>query len=78
MPQVLNTPAFPVHAGTVQGIMASQSMADLPYDLLHANELGTVTVVFEGGTVVVDLGAGEDINIAGALTVSTTMVVKIS
>ena len=75
----LNTPAFPVHKHTFQGTAVTETMADKPYKLLHANDAGDVTLTFEDATTkVVSLGIGEDINIPSAVSVSSTMLVKVS
>ena len=74
----LNIPAFPVHANTFQGTASALSLDDKPYKLVHADGEGTVTITFENGVVPVTLYAGEDINIAGAISVTSTASIKVS
>ena len=76
--KVLNNPIFPAHVNTYQGIASDEVMTDKPYQVVHADAGGTITVEFESGTLILTLGTGEDVSVAGAITVSSTVSVKIS
>ena len=76
----LETQAFPVHAGTIQGTLTDQNVEDLPYRIVHANEACDLTITYEGGsTNTVSLAAGEDVVLVGdVVSITTTGDVKAS
>ncbi len=74
----LTNPAFPITPTTFEGTAAAETLSNKPYALVHANEAGTVTVTFANGDVVVNVGVGEDINVSGATSITSSATVKIS
>ena len=79
MSQVLNNPVFPCHKHTFQGTAAAVTMEFKPYEIVHADEAGDIVVTWEDATsTTYTLGAGEDVTIAGAISVTSTMSVKVS
>ena len=77
--QTLNNPVFPMHENTFQGIAIDVVMDDKPYKIVHADEASTVTVQYKsGGSNSLGLGAGEDVTIPGAVSVTSSASIKLS
>lgn len=76
----LETQAFPVHAGTIEGVLTDQPLVSSPYHIVHAQEAGTLTINYTNGvSKTVSLLAGEDIVLVGEIdTITTSGVVKVS
>ncbi len=73
----LNNPIFPVHNDTFVGIATDEEPGN--YGALHCEEPGTLTIVTpNGSTKVLLVAGGDDINVAGCLSVTSTARVWIS
>jgi len=67
--------AFPLHSNTFVGVANGQS----GFELIHANEDGTVTLTFNKASVVVPMSKGQDFAINGNCeSIDSTMEVILS
>ena len=74
----MNIPAFPLYQNSFQGVATDAPVAGA-MPLVHADADGDITVTYrEGAPASFTLAKGEDVQIPGAVTVSSTMSIKVS